>query len=936
MNSRFRLSALAVSVALGIAAAGTAHAGIASPTVIEDYDGLVKGTEVTALTADGMFGDSTSLFDGATSFSATDVSLKTNSALTVSIGRKLAMASTANSAWNDETAVFGPSWVLDVPNIHGTFDQRTGWVIRDRDYQGAQFPDSWMGSVQRCSVADYSPPTVPDRDLSDRKSSYSGADYWAGNMINIPGQGEEMMLNLGAGDVRPADGRAYYGGTKSNWKVSCLPSVRNGTGEGFVVVLPNGRRYTFDWMVTRRSRPLEGAPGEFGGGLGINRVEVFLYATRVEDAQGNWLAYDYDPLSPHRLLAVRSNDGAEARLTYNGYGKIETITAAGRVWRYEYAARPNSGEAPVNQWLSAVTLPDGSKWGYQYGDNFRFMYTDVGAVWASCSPNVRTMTSASEPLSGDVSSFVVNHPSGAVGEFKFRRLLHGTNRTSGTCTPRQEQVWTRLTGTPMAYTVGSLYSKKVTGPGLPTLNWSYFYKPTWSWKADCAVAGTCAGLSETRVTNPDGSVNSYKFANDFTVNVGELVEESVADPSGRVLRATTSAYIGSEGQPFPAVNGKIPTMIGGSKGYLSNRPLKFRQIAQDGVNFVTDNQSFDAFARVLRASGYNTLGYSRNEGTEYYDHPAKWVMGQVAATSVNGIETARAEFDPSSALPVRISEFGKLKSTFAYRSDGTIETVKDGNGSVTGFSDWKLGVPRSIQRPATPESPSGAVESAAVDDRGWVTSTTDENGFTTQYSYDGMGRLAGIVYPQGDTVDWQPMVQEFVRVATPEYGLEANHWRRVSVTGNRRSDTYYDAFLRPVLEMEFDLADASRNTQKQVFTRYDSMGRTAFRSLPTRHVGDFRQSTPGTAYTYDALGRQTSAVQDSELGALTTATEYLTGFKRKTINPRGLATVETFQVFGEPKYESPAVIDAPESTRTQIMRDAFGKPLEIQRLSTAQ
>lgn len=930
------LSVLAAAIVAGFLSPGAAEAAIASPTVIEDYDGLTKGEEVVAITADGMFGDQTSLFDGATSFSATDVSLKTNSALTVSIGRKLAMASTANSAWGDESAVFGPSWVLEVPNIHGTFDQRTGWVVRDREYQGPQFPETWMGTAQRCSVADYSPPIVPDRDLSDDKSSYSGRDYWAGNMISIPGQGEELMLNLGAGNLRPNDGLTYYGGTKSNWKVSCLPSVRNGVGEGFLVALPNGRRYTFDWMVTRKSKPLQAAPGEFGGGLGINRVEVFLYATRVEDAQGNWLAYDYDPANAHRLMAVRSNDGVEARLTYNGYGKIETITSAGRVWRYDYSPRPNSGDPSINQWLSTVTLPDGAKWGYQYDENFRFMHTDVGAVWESCSPNVRTMTSSSEPLSADVSSLIVSHPSGAVGEFKFRRLLHGTNRTDGSCTPRQDQVWTRLTGTPMAYTVGSLYSKTVTGPGLSALTWRYFYKPTWSWKADCAVAGTCSSPSETQVTNPDGSINSYKFGNDFTVNVGELLEESTADSAGKVLRTTSSIYIGAEGQSFPAINGNIPTMIGGSKGYLSTRPLKTRQIVQDGVTFVTDNQLFDGFARVLRTSGYNTLGYSRNEGTEYYDHLAKWTLGQVAATSVNGVETARAEFDPSTALPVRVSEFGKLKRSFAYRPDGTVATITDGNGYVTGYSGWKRGVPQAIQRPATAESPAGAVESAVVDDRGWVTSATDENGFTNQYSYDGMGRLAGVVYPQGDTVDWHPMTQEFVRVSVPEYGLEANHWRRVSITGNRRSDTYYDAFLRPILEMEFDLSDASRNTQKQAFTRYDSMGRMAFRSLPTRHVGDFRQSMTGTAYAYDALGRQTAAVQDSELGPLTTATEYLAGFKRKTVNPRGLATVETFQIFGEPNYESPAVIDAPESTRTQIMRDAFGKPLEIQRMSTAQ
>lgn len=934
------LSARALSVAIAIccASAGNACAAISSPTVLEDYDGLTKGIPVTALTDDGMFGDSISLFDGATTFTATDVSLKTNSALTVSIGRKLSNAGLSLNTWRGgETSVFGRYWVLDIPNIHGTFDKRTGWVIRDRDYNGPQFPDTWMGSTQRCSGGDYSPPTMPDNDLSDSKSHYDASDYWAGNHISIPGMGEELMLNLGAGHVRPSDGLAYYGGTKSNWKVACLPSVRNGAGEGFLVVLPNGQRYTFDWMVTRSSKGILGTPGEFGGGLGIKRVEVFLYATRVEDAQGNWLAYEYDPANPHRLLGIRSNDGVEAKLTYNPAGKIDTISSAGRVWTYEYAPYSQGGTTVDSDWLSGVVLPDGGRWGYQYGDHFDFMHYEPNGVWMGCSPNPGTMRSAVDPDPKDVGVFTISHPSGAVGEFKFRKLLHGTHRTAGHCFPRQEQFWTRLSGNPMAYAVGSLYSKTITGPGVVPQAWSFFYTPTWSWAEDCTASGTCITPAETRVTNPDRSVNFYKFNNDFTSNVGELIEESVKDAAGQTVRTTTSAYVQSAvDQPFPLINGVVPVSISGTRGYLNNRPLKTRQIIQDGVSFVTENNIFDGYGRVLRSTGYNTLGYSRNEGTEFYDHAGKWILGQVAATSVNNAETGRAQFDPATARVLNTTAFGKLKNAFTYYADGTLETVKDGNGNTTVFKGWKRGIPQSIQRPATPESPGGATESAVVDDRGWATSVTDENGFTTQYRYDGAGRLAGVIYPQGDTVDWQPMSQEFVRVASPEYGLEANHWRRIAVTGERRSDTYYDAFLRPVLEMEFDLSDASRNTQTQVFTRYDSEGRVAFRSFPTRHVDDFRQSMPGTAYTYDALGRVTTATQDSELGPLTTGTEYLSGFKRKITNPRGLATIETFQVFGQPEYEKPVVIDAPESVRTQIMRDAFGKPLEIQRVSTAQ
>lgn len=944
MTSTLRLSAaIAAALAFGPAAVGAARAEISSPTVIEDYDGLTKGVAVTALTADGMFGDSTSLFDGATTFTATDVALKTNSALTVSIGRKLSNAGLSLNTWantDPDKAVFGRYWVLDIPHIHGVFDRRTGWVVRDREYQGPDFPDSWRGSTQRCSVADYTPPTVPDNVSSGptKTPSYGPTDYWAGNTINIPGMGEELLQTLSGSHSRPNDGLAYYGGTKSNWKVSCLPSIRNGAGEGFLAVLPNGHRYTFDWMVVRKSKRIVGIPTDTTGSVGIDRDEIFLYATRVEDGLGNWLSYEYDPANPHRLLSIRSNDGVEARLGYNAAGKIETISSAGRTWTYEYSKYGSNPDA--NYLLAGTVLPDGGRWGYQYSDQFEIVNANVRNVWQQCWPNVGTMSSDKEPGPAETSFLTVSHPSGAVGEFKFRKLMHGTNRTVGSCITRQEASWlsVRLVGAPMAYTVESLYSKTVTGPGIAPLSWNYRYKPSWSWQADCQVPGTCYVPSETTVVNPDGSVNAYKFNNDYKSNVGELIEASIKDAGGRVLRTLTNAYVESaEGQPFPASNANIPASnsISGSKGYLANRPLKTRQIVQDGVTFVTENQIFDGLARVLRSTGYNTLGYSRNEGTEYHDHTGKWILGQVSATSVNGVETARAEFDPTTALPVKAAQFGVPKAEFIYRADGTLATMKDGNGNITAFDNWKRGVPQAIRHPATPEFPSGTTENAVVDDRGWVISTVDENGFTTNYTYDGMGRLTKVTYPQEDAVDWHPTIQEFTRVPTPEYGLEGGHWRRVSTAGNRRSDTYYDAFLRPVLEMVFDLSDVSRNTQRQEFTRYDAMGRVSFRSFSTRHVADFRQPMPGSSYVYDALGRNVLTTQDSELGPLVTAVDYLVGFKRRTTNPRKFSSVETFQVFGEPTYKSPVVIDSPENVRTQIMRDAYGKPLEIRRGSIA-
>ncbi|WP_216073305.1 hypothetical protein, partial [Acinetobacter nosocomialis] len=59
--------------------------------------------------------------------------------------------------------------------------------------------------------------------------------YWSGIFINLPAVGYESLLLKEAGASLPQDGATYIGTSASQWRVSCLPAIRNGTGEGFVV-----------------------------------------------------------------------------------------------------------------------------------------------------------------------------------------------------------------------------------------------------------------------------------------------------------------------------------------------------------------------------------------------------------------------------------------------------------------------------------------------------------------------------------------------------------------------------------------------------------------------------------------------------------------------------------------------------------------------------
>lgn len=318
--------------------------------------------------------------------------------------------------------------------------------------------------------------------------------------------------------------------------------------------------------------------------------------------------------------------------------------------------------------------------------------------------------------------------------------------------------------------------------------------------------------------------------------------------------------------------------------------------------------------------------YSRTDTTTYYDDLGKWVLGQVKS-SVNqntGLTESNVEFDAASAKPQRLYAFGRLRQSLGYNGDGTLRTVVDGRNNTTVLSDWKGGLPQRIQ------FPDGAVQAAEVDGNGWIRSITDARGNTTRYDYDGVGRMTLTDYPDGDVVDWASTSLQFIQVGSDEYGIPAGHWRQTISTGNARKVTYYDSLWRPLLVREFDAADEG-GTQRATAYGYDSGGRRAFASYPVAAVGSIANVTQGVYTDYDALGRVTEVLQDSELGPLSTRTQYLSGRRMQVTNPRNVGAVTTFMGYDQPSYEWPLRVEQAEGVVTEIGRDVFGKPKSITR-----
>ena len=126
-------------------------------------------------------------------------------------------------------------------------------------------------------------------------------------------------------------------------------------------------------------------------------------------------------------------------------------------------------------------------------------------------------------------------------------------------------------------------------------------------------------------------------------------------------------------------------------------------------------------ASLLACSLASAQTYSRTETITYYDNPTKWVLGQTATVSDfgTGLVQSSTSFDPTTALPLTTTSFGKLQSTATYNANGTLATIKDGNNKTTTFSNWKRGIPQTILYADS------TTQSAVVNDNGWLTSVTD-------------------------------------------------------------------------------------------------------------------------------------------------------------------------------------------------------------------
>ncbi|MDH5832405.1 RHS repeat protein [Luteimonas sp. M1R5S59] len=939
----------------------TASASAHANQVWEEYGKRINDSSTAAALRDDVFGDRTNPANGELMFAVTDISIPGNSGLPVEFRRSFSVRSrNAHYIYNDFPLA---DWEIDLPNISGVF--APDWI------SGAA-----ATPYKRCSVTTVGaarPPAV----WVGANNKFEPYEFWSGHQLSLPGGGGGELLLLPAGAPRPGAGGPFYWTAPDQTRISCLSSIQNwsGGGEGFLAVAPDGTKYWFDWMAQYLEPVIESSTtvGEFVQQTieyQHPRRRNVLYPTRVEDRFGNWVTYTYtnartDPL---KLTRIQASDGRQIDVEHDTAGRVSVVSTGGRSWTYQYTAINSADDT-----LVAVIQPDQSKWTINFAGlsaaRVQYVKGIPSEPWRSCIHHA--------DLAGP-SSFTgsVTHPAGASAEFTVAVQLHGRSNVPVNCvnfTAPNNHVNDDLPFWPISYHGLALSQKRVWGPGLTTAAWSYTYNspPTFYYPSgdstrpicpvgmDCSIprctSSECAGHSTTTITKPDGRWLRYRHGNSFRYNEGKLlgVEEGETDST---LRNTSYTHdLSRVDQAYPARWGISPRMNG--EGFLSeyHRPMLSRRILQQGTTLTQTISEMDGFANPTRVVRSSTLpgAPSRTEATAYHDNTAKWILGQVAqvtcsastpaSTYCNGGSTSvmsQTTFDPTWSVPVTSKSFGRTVQTLGWNTTatlasgqrGTVTSVTDGNSKLTTPGSWKRGIPQSIRYPATPEATAGATQTAVVNDSGWIMSTVDEAGFTTAYDYDPMGRLKLIDHPDGDSINWYDTTLTFEPVSTSEYGIAAGHWRQTVSTGNARRISYFDALWRPLVVREYDTANATGTQRFSRFT-YDHEGRVTFASYP----GAVNGLTTGTWTWYDALGRPTQVTQDSELGALTTKTEYLAGFKTRVTPPRGqpantaYQTTTSYLAWDQPTTELPVAIAHPEGAFTDISRDPYGKPTSIKR-----
>jgi YD repeat-containing protein len=321
--------------------------------------------------------------------------------------------------------------------------------------------------------------------------------------------------------------------------------------------------------------------------------------------------------------------------------------------------------------------------------------------------------------------------------------------------------------------------------------------------------------------------------------------------------------------------------------------LAERKILQYGQTYVTAMSNYDAYANPQTITETGTE--SRTTTLEYYNDPVKWVLRQKKTETVSTIPGSVTRTFDANGNMLTESRYG-VTTTLTYSAEGDVASKRDARGNTTTYSSYYRGIPRS-------ESQAEAVTvSRAVSPDGNVTSQTDGTLATTSYTYDGLNRVTSITHATGNPV-------------TVTWGTNS---RRVARDSSSQLSTF-DGFGR-----ELSVVHGGAGTVTQTYA-YDSMGKRKFASYPNSSIG--------TGYKYDMLGRPLLVYHDCspDLQSYSSVRSMSYAGAQTTIrNERGNAFTYTYRSYGTPDSQELMSVQSPEGVMdVTMLRNGLGQLTQV-------
>lgn len=518
------------------------------------------------------FGERLSLKNGGVEFNWIDIDIPGNSALPVRLQRTLVIEDQSVGR-SGNLGGFGVGGSLDIPYLKGIF-LTSGWQV--------------LGSSPnaRCSVYNDPPGTT----------NMPSIDFWSGNWLHLPGGNEQLMLSaINSPLPSPTDDTNYAWITRDFWRLSCLPTTKNGyPGESFVALSPNGEKYYFDWAVTKPHPSLSKRIGNYSSTAHANRVAVYFLVSRIEDRFGNWVNYTY---SGDQLSRIEASDGRYIQVSTMSGANITAVESSLGKWAYTYSSD-----------TLTVTRPDGSQSQYMQTGKMLMKPTSSLPVY------IGTPTCPLPELSTGEFSYQITLPSNVTATFEFQAQRHYIHNVPKRCHsfmdakgPSSSYQYLSIPNFMDSFT---LTTKTISGPGLPMLAWTYKYgigaKPlAFESRCSASTGSVCPKTIQTEVRGPNLEMQRHTFGNWFRYNNGQdmgvetgLLAGASAPESFNVLSKTENEYVTSEEIPDMPFPGQVGPSI--MSDYVVNaglRPLKRRTTRQQGQIHQLAVNAFDAFAR---------------------------------------------------------------------------------------------------------------------------------------------------------------------------------------------------------------------------------------------------------------------------------------------------------------------------------------------------